>query len=102
MPPLDPQRMLQLGERLRPLRDDGVLVIGSGFTTHGLPFLDDPSPGATPPRWSVELDAWVCERFSAGELDALIDFQNKAPGMPYAHPTIEHFAPLFVVLGASS
>ena len=45
MPTLDPQRLLHLGERLRPLRDDGVLVIGSGFTTHGLPFLDDPSPG---------------------------------------------------------
>ena len=46
MPTLDPQRLLQLGERLRPLRDDGVLIIGSGFTTHGLPFLDDPSPDA--------------------------------------------------------
>ena len=46
MPTLDPQRLLHLGERLRPLRDDGVLIIGSGFTTHGLPFLDDPSPKA--------------------------------------------------------
>ena len=101
MPTLDPQRLLRLGERLRPLRDDGVLVIGSGFTTHGLPFLDDPSPDATPPGWSVEFDAWAAERFSAGDLDGLIDFRNKAPGMPYAHPTIEHFAPLFVALGAS-
>ena len=46
MPTLDPQHLLHLGERLRPLRDDGVLIIGSGFTTHGLPFLDDPSPKA--------------------------------------------------------
>ncbi len=101
LPTLDPQRLLHLGERLRPLRDDGVLLIGSGFTTHGLPFLDDPSPRATPPGWSVEFDAWAAERFSAGDLDGLIDFRNKAPGMPYAHPTIEHFAPLFVALGAS-
>ena len=101
MPTLDPQRLLRLGARLRPLRDEGVLVIGSGFTTHGLPFLDDPSPGATPPGWSVEFDAWASERFAAGDLDALIDFRAKAPGMPYAHPTIEHFAPLFVALGAS-
>ena len=77
-------------------------MIGSGFTTHGLPFLDDPSPGATPPGWSVEFDAWAAERLSAGDVDALIDFRAKAPGMPYAHPTIEHFAPLFVALGASA
>lgn len=101
MPTLDPQRLLALGARLRPLRDEGVLIIGSGFTTHGLPYLDDPSPGATPPGWSVEFDAWASERLAAGDLDGLLDFRAKAPGMPYAHPTIEHFAPLFVALGAS-
>jgi 4,5-DOPA dioxygenase extradiol len=101
MPTLDPRRLLDLGARLRPLRDEGVLVIGSGFTTHGLPFLDDPSPGATPPGWSVEFDVWASERLAAGDVDSLIDFRAKAPGMPYAHPTIEHFAPLFVALGAS-
>ncbi len=101
MPTLDPQRLLHLGERLRPLRDEGVLIIGSGFTTHGLPFLDDWSPGAVPPGWSVEFDEWAAERFDAGDVDGLIDFRHSAPGMPYAHPTIEHFAPLFVALGAS-
>ena len=101
LPTLDPGRLLHLGERLRPLRDEGVLIVGSGFTTHGLPFLDDPSPGAVPPGWSVEFDAWARERLAAGDLDALIDFRAAAPGMPYAHPTIEHFAPLFVALGAS-
>src|SRR5262245_15159613 len=102
MPTLDPQRLLHLGERLRPLRDEGVLIIGSGFTTHGLPFLDDPSPGAVPPGWSTEFDAWAGERFAAGDVDSLIDFRHRAPGMPYAHPTIEHFSPLFVALGESS
>jgi 4,5-DOPA dioxygenase extradiol len=101
MPTLDPQRLLHLGERLRPLRDEDVLIIGSGFTTHGLPFLHDPSPDAAAPGWSTEFDAWAAERFSAGDLDSLIDFRAKAPGMPYAHPTIEHFSPLFVALGAS-
>jgi 4,5-DOPA dioxygenase extradiol len=102
MPTLDPQRLLAIGRRLRPLRDDGVLIIGSGFTTHGLPFLEDPSPDAAAPDWSKEFDAWASERFAAGDADALVDFQHKAPGMPYAHPTIEHFSPLFVALGASS
>ena len=102
MPTLDPEHLLHLGERLRPLRDEGVLIIGSGFTTHGLPFLDDSSPDAVPPDWSTEFDAWARERFAAGDVDALIDFVYRAPGMPYAHPTIEHFSPLFVALGASS
>jgi 4,5-DOPA dioxygenase extradiol len=102
MPTLDPERLLALGRRLRPLRDDGVLIMGSGFTTHGLPYLTDPAPDADAPDWSREFDEWAAERFAAGDLDALIDFRAKAPGMPYAHPTIEHFAPLFVALGASA
>lgn len=100
LPTLDPQRLLGLGERLRPLRDDGVLIIGSGFTTHGLPLLGDPSPDAIPPSWSVEFDTWARERLAAGDVDGLIDFRTTAPGMPYAHPTIEHFSPLFVAPGA--
>lgn len=102
LPTLDPERLLHLGERLRPLRDEGVLVVGSGFTTHGLPFLRDWRPDAPAPGWSADFDAWARERFAAGDVDALIDFRSQAPGMPYAHPTIEHFAPLFVTLGASS
>jgi 4,5-DOPA dioxygenase extradiol len=102
MPTLEPERLLALGRRLRPLRDDGVLIIGSGFTTHGLPYLTDPASDADAPDWSREFDAWAAERFAAGDLDALLDFRAKAPGMPYAHPTIEHFAPLFVALGASA
>jgi 4,5-DOPA dioxygenase extradiol len=102
MPTLDPERLLQFGRRLRPLRDEGVLIIGSGFTTHGLPYLTDPTPDAAAPGWSREFDGWASERFAAGDLDALIDFRAKAPGMPFAHPTIEHFAPLFVALGASA
>jgi 4,5-DOPA dioxygenase extradiol len=101
MPTLEPRRLLDFGTRLRPLRDEGVLIVGSGFTTHGLPFLTDPAPDAPAPGWSREFDAWAAERFADGDLDALIDFRAKAPGMPYAHPTIEHFAPLFVALGAS-
>lgn len=101
LPTLDPRRLLHLGRRLRPLRDEGVLVIGSGFTTHGLPFLRDPRPDAPAPSWSAEFDAWTRETLAAGDLEALLDFRRRAPGMPYAHPTVEHFAPMFVTLGAA-
>jgi 4,5-DOPA dioxygenase extradiol len=101
LPTLEPDRLLDLGRRLRPLRDEGVLIIGSGFTTHGLPFLRDWRTDATPPGWSVEFDAWTAEALARGAVDELADFRNRAPGMPYAHPTIEHFAPMFLTLGAS-
>ena len=102
MPTLDPIRLIELGERLAPLRDEGVLIIGSGFTTHGLPFLTDRRPEAVPPAWSSEFDAWVHESLARGDVDTLADFAHRAPGMPYAHPTVEHFVPLFVALGAAA
>lgn len=101
LPTLEPESLMDLGRRLRDLRDEGVLVLGSGFTTHGLPYLTDRTPTATPPGWSSEFDAWTAERLAAADVDGLVDFRTRAPGMPYAHPTIEHFAPLFVALGAS-
>ena len=103
LPTLDPERLLELGRRLQPLRDQGVLVLGSGFTTHGLPFLTRQhwqDPATAPPGWSAEFDAWAHETLTAGDVEALAAFRDRAPGMPYAHPTVEHFAPVFVALGA--
>ncbi|UQX89439.1 dioxygenase [Jatrophihabitans telluris] len=102
LPTLDPGRLLELGARLRPLRDEGVLIIGSGFATHGLPFLRDFRTDAPAPGWSREFDAWLAETLARGAVDELADFRNRAPGMPYAHPTIEHFAPLFITLGSAA
>jgi 4,5-DOPA dioxygenase extradiol len=102
MPTHDPERLFELGRRLQPLRNEGVLIIGSGFMTHGLRFAtremfwDNQIPG-----WSKEFDLWVAEVLARGDLDALADY-HQAPGMPYAHPTVEHFTPLFIALGAST
>ena len=58
MPTQDPGRLLEIGRRLQPLRDEGVLIIGSGFMTHGLRYLRDWSMDAIAPTWSSEFDAW--------------------------------------------
>jgi 4,5-DOPA dioxygenase extradiol len=102
LPTHDPATLLRLGERLRPLRDEGVLIVGSGFLTHGLPFLTEFRIDAAPPGWSSEFDAWAGEAMARGDVDALADFRHRAPGIPYAHPTVEHYSPLFVTLGAAS
>jgi 4,5-DOPA dioxygenase extradiol len=102
MPSLVPERLFDIGRRLRPLRDEGVLIVGSGFLTHGLPFLTDYRPDAPAPGWSADFDAWAREALDRGDVDELMAFRHRAPGMPYAHPTVEHFAPLFVTLGAAA
>ena len=100
MPSLEPERLLALGARLRPLRDDGVLIIGSGFLTHGLPFLRDFRTDAPPPQWSSDFDRWAAEALERRDLRGLADFRS-VPSARYAHPTTEHFVPLFVTLGAA-
>ena len=103
IPTHDPVRLLELGRRLRPLRDEGVLIVGSGFMTHGLPYLTrEQFVDNNVPSWSAEFDIWVAEALASGDIDTLADYRNQAPGMPYAHPTVEHFVPLFLTLGAAS
>ena len=102
MPTSDPGTLIELGKRLRPLREEGVLIIGSGFLTHGLPFLRDWSINAAAPGWSSEFDSWAKDALSRGDVEALASYQDKSPGVRYAHPTVEHFTPLFVTLGAAT
>jgi 4,5-DOPA dioxygenase extradiol len=103
IPTHDPVRLLELGRQLRPLRDEGVLIIGSGFMTHGLPYLSrDQFMGNGVPDWSREFDRWAAAALDAGDLDTLVAYRDRAPGMPYAHPTVEHFVPVFLALGAAT
>jgi 4,5-DOPA dioxygenase extradiol len=102
MPTQDPGRLLDIGRRLASLREEGVLVIGSGFMTHGLPFVSrEMLTGEVIPSWSSDFDAWAADALSRGDVDTLADYRSQAPGMPYAHPTVDHYIPLFVTLGAS-
>ena len=70
--------------------------------THGLPFLSRENFATnTVPTWSEDFDLWAADALSRGDVGTLADFRSAAPGMPYAHPTVEHFTPLFVTLGAA-
>jgi 4,5-DOPA dioxygenase extradiol len=102
MPTSDPGKLIALGKRLRPLRDEGVLIVGSGFMTHGLAYLRDWSIDAAAPSWSSDFDLWAADALSRGDVDMLASYKDLAPAVHYAHPTVEHFTPLFVTLGAAS
>lgn len=103
MPTLDPAELFELGRLLAPLRDAGVLVMGSGFLTHNLSRMDMSRGSASaPPSWSAEFDDWATRAAESGDIDALLDWGRKGPAARIAHPRSEHLAPLFVSLGASA
>ncbi|MDX2266165.1 MAG: class III extradiol ring-cleavage dioxygenase [Hyphomicrobiales bacterium] len=88
-----------IGQALEPLRQQGVLIAASGATVHNLRRLA--REGAPPADWAVDFDAWVMERLEAADIETLTDFERQAPNTRMAHPTPEHFLPLFVALGAA-
>ena len=96
MPRLVPQELFQLGQALAPLRDEGVLVFGSGFITHNMRYAFRPGI----PSWAKDFDAWAADALVRFDVDALLDFQNRAPAPEMALPTWEHYAPLLVAAGA--
>jgi 4,5-DOPA dioxygenase extradiol len=103
LPTLDPRELHEVGRKLAPLRDKNVLIVGSGFMTHNLSCVNFPAgPDYEPPSWSAEFDDWANQMLADGDVDSLLDFQQKAPAAGIAHPRTEHFAPLFVALGAAS
>jgi 4,5-DOPA dioxygenase extradiol len=101
LPSENPHELFTLGRTLRPLRDEGVLIVGSGFITHNLRTIEwhDAAPA---PQWAREFDAWTADALVRNDVDALLDYQRKAPAAHIALPTREHFIPLLVSLGAAS
>jgi len=101
LPTLEPAALFRLGQALEPLRREGVLIIGSGFLTHNMRSMDF-SPDARPPAWASDFDAWVAEALSRRDVDALLAYGERAPAVRTALPTVEHFVPLLVALGAAA
>lgn len=108
VPSQSPTQQFALGEALQPLRDDGVLVLGSGSITHNLGrvFNGGSSQNAMPAedapeiRESAEFRHWMVERSAAHDWDALFNYRTQAPHALDMHPTDEHLLPWFVAAGA--
>jgi len=92
---------LRLGRALAPLAADGVLIIGSGHTTHNLrDWMTNPRR-QEPLRYAQAFADWVGDRLKAHDAAALIEYREQAPDAARAHPTEEHFLPLLVAWGAA-
>ncbi|WP_093585088.1 DODA-type extradiol aromatic ring-opening family dioxygenase [Geodermatophilus amargosae] len=98
MPSLEPEALLALGRRLRSLRDEGILVMGSGFMTHSFAVFRRPQLQG----YTEAFDEWATDALGRGDVDALLDYRTKGPAADVAHPTADHFVPLLLTLGAGT
>jgi 4,5-DOPA dioxygenase extradiol len=98
---LDAAHHVALGSALAPLREDGVLILGSGGATHDLrrASLGGPPDPPVPPDVRA-FEEWLVSKVEAGATDDLVRWEERAPHAQANHPTPEHFLPLFVPLGA--
>jgi 4,5-DOPA dioxygenase extradiol len=95
-----PEYHFDLGEQLKKLRDEGVLIVGSGNIVHNLrriSFADD----APPYDWAVEFDSWVKEKLQNGDYPAIVNDATKSAAGRLSIPTPDHWYPLLYTLGAS-
>jgi 4,5-DOPA dioxygenase extradiol len=90
----------RLGEALRPLRDQGVLILGSGSATHNLRELGMFGHLEEPPEYVREFEQWLVSVVTEGRKQDLVDYLEKGPHARRAHPTNDHFYPLLVAAGA--
>ena len=100
-PEQTPDWHLALGRALRPLREAGVLIIGSGAITHNLRAIFGHAPGESAPAWVIEFCDWIADRIKADDLASLLAYRTLAPYAVLNHPSDEHLLPLFVALGAA-
>lgn len=99
-PHLDAAHHLAVGRALAPLREEGVLVIGSGSFTHDLRGFRGQAEDAPEAAYARAFADWVDQALVEGRTEDLLDWRRRAPEAARNHPTPEHFLPLFIALGA--
>ena len=99
---LSPEELYRVGLALAPLRDEEVLIFGSGGVVHNLGLVHFANARHPVDAWAAEFDAWFADVVEHKKFTQLFDYKQVAPHASLAVPTFEHFAPVFVVLGAGS
>lgn len=99
---LGPEHHLRLGQALAPLRQRGILILGSGGATHNLREFAGQPEASPPPAYVTAFSDWLDQTLAAGAVATLLDYRRQAPAAARSHPTEEHLLPLFVALGAAS
>jgi 4,5-DOPA dioxygenase extradiol len=96
---LTPEEHYAIGQKLIPLRDEGVLIFGSGNVVHNLARVDWRMNSGQP--WALEFDRYIQKAVLDKDHDAVIHFERQGQAAELSVPSMDHFAPLLYILGAS-
>lgn len=97
---MGPALQTRIGQALRSLREQGLLLIGSGSITHNLGELDWRAGPQSIEPWAGDFRDWVVDKLSAQDETALHDYRKQAPYAERSHPSDEHLLPLYFARGA--
>ncbi len=95
-----PKQIMNIGTALSTLRKQGVLLIGSGNLVFNLGLADQENKYKEPETWTKETDDWIDQQLEEANIEALLNYRSKMPNLSKAAPTLEHFLPMFFVMGA--
>lgn len=97
-PKLSPRKQYEIGEAIKELGQEDILIIGSGGTVHNLWTVDWDAEKAE--DWAMEFDKWIIEKMQNRDIEALFKYEALAPNAKKAVPREEHLVPLFIALGS--
>ena len=95
-----PKQIMNIGSELASLRKQGVLLIGSGNLVFNLELADQENKYKQVEDWTHQTDEWINQQLKDANIEALLNYKDQMPNIEKAVPTLEHFLPMFFVLGA--
>lgn len=93
---------VEIGKKLQILRNEGVMIIGSGNLTHNLGLVDFYNIESAPLTWAQNVDTFIEKAFTCNDIESLIRIEERCPDFKTAHPSIDHYLPLLYIAGTRS
>lgn len=90
---------VKMGEQLQVLREEGIMILGSGNLTHNLGMIDFYNINAPAVEWAKNVDTFIDKAFTCNDIESLIRIEEQCPDFKTAHPSIDHYLPLLYIAG---
>jgi len=91
---------VKIGEKLQALREEGIMIIGSGNVTHNLNMVDFYNINAPAVQWAKNVDTFIDNAFTTNDVDSLVRIETLCPDFKTAHPSLDHYLPLLYIAGS--